>query len=78
MKPVLVIDLFHPSPAQQQLKKMDEHVTNVLKVVKIPLIRKQICEKYDIDELRVEMLTAMNSTTVAYLKEKIIENVKNK
>lgn len=78
MKPVLVIDLFHPSPAQQQLKKMDEHVTNVLKVVKIPLIRKQICEKYDIDELRVEMLNAMNNTTVAYLKEKIIENVKNK
>ena len=78
MSPVLVIDLFHSSPAQQQMKKLDENVTNVLKVVKIPLIRKQISEKYDIDELRVEMLNAMNNTTVAYLKEKIIENVKNK
>ena len=35
MTPILVIDLFDPSPAAQQLKKFDDSVTAVLKEVKI-------------------------------------------
>ncbi|MBE5758252.1 MAG: DUF2726 domain-containing protein [Clostridiales bacterium] len=76
MKPILVVDLIHPSPVQQQMKKQDENVTNILKAVKIPLISKQIEYTYNIDDLRVELLNAMSNSTVAYLKEKIISDIK--
>ena len=78
MTPVLVIDLYDQSPAKQQLKKFDDNVTNVLKVIKVPVIHKQIQTKYDSNDLRLELLNAMNSTTVAYLKDKILDQVSKK
>lgn len=72
MTPILVIDLFDPSPAAQQLKKFDDSVTAVLKEVKIPVLHKQIQPKYDIEALKIEVLSAMSGTTVAYLKDKTI------
>ena len=72
MKPLLVIDLFQPSPAAQQLKKFDDFTNNVLKAVKIPVLHKQIQTSYKNDELLIEVLNHLNSTTVASLKDKII------
>ncbi len=72
MTPILVIDLYDPSPAAQQLKKFDDSVTAVLKATKIPVLHKQIQNSYDIESLKIEVLKAMNGTTVAYLKDKTI------
>ena len=72
MTPILVIDLFDPSPAAQQLKKFDDSVTAVLKEVKVPVLHKQVQAKYDIEALKIEVLSAMSGTTVAYLKDKTI------
>ena len=72
MKPILVIDLYEPSPAAQQLKKFDDNVLAVLKEVKIPVLHKQIEQEYNVEELKIQVLQAMNNTTVAYLKDKII------
>ena len=74
MTPILVIDLFDPSPAAQQLKKFDDSVTAVLKEVKIPVLHKQIQPKYDVEALKIEVLSAMSGTTVAYLKDKTISS----
>lgn len=72
MKPILVIDLYEESPVAQQLKQFDSNVNDVLKAVKIPVLHKQIEKSYNIEDLRIEILKAMNSTTVAYLKDKAI------
>ena len=72
MKPILVIDLYEPSPVAQQLKKFDDNVLAVLKEVKIPVLHKQIEQEYNVEELKIQVLQAMNNTTVAYLKDKII------
>lgn len=78
MKPILVIDLYEPSPIAQQLKKFDDNVLAVLKEVKIPVLHKQIEQEYNEEELKIQVLQAMNNTTVAYLKDKIInENKQN-
>lgn len=74
MKPILVIDLFEASPVAQQLKKFDENVLSILKEVKIPVLHKQIEAEYNIEELKIQILKAMNSTTVVYLKDKIIND----
>lgn len=74
MKPLLVIDLYSPSPAAQQLKPFDDFTNNVLKAVKIPVMRKQIQNNYNSDELLVEVLKNLNGTTVASLKDKIINH----
>lgn len=73
MTPILVIDLYEPSPAAQQLKKFDDNVLAVLKEVKIPVLHKQIENEYNIEDLKIEVLQAMNNTTVAYLKDKTIQ-----
>lgn len=78
MKPILVIDLFEPSPASQQLKKFDDNVLAVLKEVKIPVLHKQVQSEYNIEELKIEVLNAMNGTVVTYLKDKIIRENVNK
>ena len=78
MTPILAIDLYDPSPAAQQLKKFDENIKNILSTVKIPILHKQIQEHYVIDDLRIELLQAMNGTTVAYLKGKTIEESNEK
>ncbi len=76
MRPILVIDLYEESPVSQQLKKFDNNVLAVLKEVKIPVLHKKIQSEYTIEELKIEILQAMNSTTVAYLKDKIIDETK--
>ncbi|MBQ7351952.1 MAG: DUF2726 domain-containing protein [Clostridia bacterium] len=68
MKPILVIDLYQSSPVAQQLKKFDENITNVLKSAKIPIIHKQLQEEYKIDELTIEILNNLDSSTLTYLK----------
>lgn len=78
MTPILVIDLFEPSPVAQQLKRFDDSVNAILKEVKIPVLHKQIEPKYDIEKLRIELLSAMNGTTVAYLKDKTISTTSEK
>jgi len=78
MTPILAIDLYDPSPAAQQLKKFDDNIKNVLSTVKIPILHKQIQESYVVEDLRIELLQAMNGTTVAYLKGKTIEESNKK
>lgn len=78
MKPILVIDLYQPSPIAQQLKQFDDNVNNVLKAVKIPVLHKQIKQHYDLDDLRIELLSNIDSKTVASLKDKIIDISVNK
>ena len=76
MKPILVIDLYESSPAAQQLKKFDENVIAVLKAIKVPVLHKEIKNNYSIEDLRIEILQAMNGSDVAYLKGKTIEETK--
>ena len=78
MKPILVIDLFEPSPVAQQLKKFDDNVLAVLNEVKIPVMHKQIQNEYNIEELKIEVLQKMNNSTVASLKDKILDEVNKK
>jgi len=75
MKPILVIDLFLPSPTAQQLKKFDDNVNNVLKVAKIPVIHKQIQKSYNLNDLLVEVLNKLDSTLVTQLKNSITSNI---
>ena len=78
MKPILVIDLFEPSPVAQQLKKFDDNVLAVLNEVKIPVMHKQIQNEYNIEELKIEVLQKMNNSTVAYLQDNILDEVNKK
>ncbi len=72
MKPILVIDLYHASPAAQQLKKFDENVNTILKAIKLPVMKKQIAPHYDINQLLVEVLEHLDTATVAILRNKYI------
>ena len=70
MKPILVIDLYSSSPASQQLKKFDENVTTVLKAVKLPIMKKQIAPSYDTNQLLLEVLEHLDTSTVALIRNK--------
>ncbi len=72
MQPILVIDLYQSSPVAQQMKRFDDSINKVLKEVKIPVMHKMIEDEYNIEDLRIELLNAMDNVTVAYLKEKTI------
>lgn len=74
MRPILVIDLYESSPVAQQLKEFDKFTNNVLKAVKIPVMRKQIQNSYNSEDLLLEVLNNLNNTTVAYLRDKIIKD----
>lgn len=74
MKPILAIDLYHPSPVAQQLKKFDDNISNVLKAAKIPVLHKQIQNSYNIEDLMVEVLNSLDGATVTYLKGKSIQD----
>lgn len=74
MRPILVIDLYQPSPVAQQLKTFDKFTSNVLKAVKIPVMKKQIQKSYNSEDLLMEVLNNLNNTTVAYLRDKIISD----
>ena len=72
MKPILVIDLYHESPAAQQLKKFDENVTTILKAVKLPIMKIKIAPNYDINQLLVDVLNHLDTTTIAVIRNKYI------
>lgn len=72
MIPILVIDLYEESPATQQLKKFDDNVITVLNAIKLPIMKKQIQENYNIDELLVEVLNHLDTSTIALIRNKYI------
>ena len=72
MKPILVIDLYHASPAAQQLKKFDENVNTILKAVKLPVMKKQIAPQYNINQLLIEVLEHLDTATVTMIRNKFI------
>lgn len=72
MKPILVIDLYHASPAAQQLKKLDNNVITVLKAVKLPIMKKQITSNYNINQLLIEVLEHLDTATVTMIRNKYI------
>ena len=76
MKPVLVIDLYSPSPTAQQMKVFDDNINNVLKVAKIPVLHKQIQKVYNPNELLVEVLKQLDATIVTCLKNNRINSIK--
>lgn len=78
MKPILVIDLYHESPAAQQLKKFDENVTTILKAVKLPIMKIKIAPNYDINQLLVDVLNHLDTTTIAVIRNKYIAVNDNK
>ena len=78
MKPILVIDLYHASPATQQLKTFDENVTTVLKAIKLPIMKVQIAPAYDINQLLVEVLNHLDTTTITMIRNKYIAVNDNK
>ena len=75
MEPVLAIDLFSPSPVEQQMKKLHPNVIKAMQAVKIPLIQFQIAEEYNLIELRTRVIDAMPSKIVAMLKDKVKNDI---
>ena len=75
MEPVLAIDLFSPSPVEQQMKKLYPNVIKAMQTVKIPLIQFQIAEEYNLIELRTRVIDAMPSKIVAMLKDKVKNDI---
>ena len=71
MEPVLAIDLYEPSPIEQQMKQLHPNVVKALTTVKIPLLAYQLSEEYDLGELRTKVIDAMPTKMVAMLKEKV-------
>lgn len=72
MKPILVIDLYQPSPTAQQLKKFDDNISNVLKVAKIPVLHQQIQKTYNLNTILTETLNSIDGKIVTQLKNNII------
>ena len=71
MQPVLAIDLFEPSPIEQQMKQLHPNVKKALSTVGIPLMTYQLSEGYSIVELRSKIIDAMPPKIVAMLKDKV-------
>lgn len=71
MQPVLAIDLFEPSPVEQQMKQLHPNVKKALSTVGIPLMTYQLSEGYSIVELRSKIIDAMPPKIVAMLKDKV-------
>ena len=74
MKPILVIDLYQPSPTAQQLKKFDDNISNVLKVAKIPVLHQQIQKTYNLNTILTETLNSIDGKIVTQLKNNIIRD----
>lgn len=74
MKPILVIDLYQPSPTAQQLKKFDDNISNVLKVSKIPVLHQQIQKTYNLNTLLSDTLNSIDGKIVTQLKNNIIRD----
>ena len=74
MQPVLVVDVVWDNPAKQQFSQMDMAVVDVLKTVKLNIVKVKIEPAYDIQTLKKCLLTAVPDTVVAMLKNDYIEN----
>ena len=71
MEPILAVDLFSSNPATQAARELHPNVAKALKTVKIPMIKYQLAEQYDLVELRVKVFDAMPSKMIAMLKDKV-------
>ncbi len=65
MKPVLVVDLYKESVANDQLRTMDEDVVNVLKAINVKVVKIK-CEKaYNIETLRHQLIHSIPDKILA-------------
>lgn len=56
MQPILVVDLFKESSANDQLRAMDEDVVNVLNAIKLKVIKIKCEKSYNIEVLRHQLI----------------------
>ncbi len=74
MEPVLVIDILWDNQAKQQFVDMDMNVVDVLKAVKLKVVKVKVEPAYDIPSLRKTLLNALPDKVVAMLKSDYINN----
>lgn len=74
MEPVLVIDILWDNEAKQQFHDMDINVSDVLKAVKLKIVKIKIEPAYDIPNLRKTLLSALPDKMIAMLRDDYIEN----
>lgn len=73
MEPVLVLDILWDNEAKQQFHDMDINVVDVLKAVKLKVVKIKIEPAYDIQALRKTLLSALPDKVVAMLKNDYID-----
>lgn len=73
MQPVLVIDIVWDNQAKQQCMSIDPNVIDVLKAVKLNVIKLKLDESMDTAKLKSMILNAMPDKVVAMLKNDYIE-----
>ena len=78
MKPILIIDLFSKGSLAQKISKLDENVLKMLKLIKIPVIQIELQDTYIVENLKADILNAMNSDVIAGMKDKIIKTIQPK
>lgn len=71
MEPVLVIDLYSPSPVKQSLKQLSPNVKKALQAVKIPIIEYELNDDCDLLKLKTKVIDALPQKMIAMLTEKI-------
>ena len=77
MTPVLVIDLVQKGSAQQQYEELDPNVIKVLKAVKLNILKVDLADAYDIEELKDSVLKALPDKVISALRDSFIkENTK--
>lgn len=69
MEPVLVIDLYSPSPNNVTLKKIDQDVKALLKKVNLPIIQIKIQDNYDLTILKNDLINSMDEKTFVKIKK---------
>jgi len=73
MKPILVIDLYQSSPAAQQFKTFNNNVSIILKALKIPVMKQQIQNTYNTNELLINILKYLDTESLAVIRNKYIK-----
>jgi hypothetical protein len=74
MEPVLAIDIMWDNTAKQQFAEMDTNVIDVLKAVKLKVVKIKIEPAYDLSALKKTLLLALPDKVIAMLKNDYIEN----
>ena len=69
MEPVLIIDIMWDNEAKQQFRDMEVAVVDVLKTVKLKVVKIKIEPAYDIPALKKTLLMALPDRTIAMLKD---------